>query len=293
MTTMTAADSADLLSFLRDAEGRRDEDWRSHLSPRKAAELEFHDVVRDAVVTSRLSTEEYNELHGNKKYYSTAGLSADYVANWIRTQAKGRVFLDYACGNGGFTLMAAEAGAKAAIGLDISAVSVDLARSKAEAAGLKGNSYFIQGDCEATGLPDNSVDVILCSGMLHHLDLSYAFPEIRRILKPGGVCLASEALDYNPAIKLYRKLTPTLRTEWEKEHILSLKDLAFARRFFQVRNVHYWHLCSIFLTPLRRAPFFGAALKAANAIDGVVLRIPPISYLAWQFTFELVKRTEE
>ena len=37
-----------------------------------------------------------------------------------------------------------------------------------------------QGDCENTGLPNTCVDVILCCGMLHHLDLSYAFPEIRR-----------------------------------------------------------------------------------------------------------------
>ena len=43
--------------------------------------------------------------------------------------------------------------------------------------------------------------------------------------------LGVEALDYNPLIKLYRQLTPDMRTEWEKAHILSLKDLRFAQKF--------------------------------------------------------------
>lgn len=50
------------------------------------------------------------------------------------------------------------------------------------------------------------------------------FDVLRRILKPNGVILAVEALDYNPMIKLYRIMTPEMRTEWEKAHILSYKD---------------------------------------------------------------------
>ena len=91
-------------------------------------------------------------------------------------------------------------------------------------------------------LQDNSIDALVCCGMLHHLDLSFAFPELRRILKPGGKTLAIEALDYNPVIKFYRYLTPDMRTEWEKAHILSLKDVRFASRFFKVNRKDYWHV---------------------------------------------------
>ena len=49
----------------------------------------------------------------------------------------------------------------------------------------------------------------MCCGMLHHLDLSYAFPELRRILSLEGKILAIEALDYNPIIKLYRNIILT------------------------------------------------------------------------------------
>ena len=62
----------------------------------------------------------------------------------------------------------------------------------------------MQADAENTMLDDNYIDAIICSGMLHHLDLSYAFLELRRILRAEGKILAAiEALNYNPAIKLY------------------------------------------------------------------------------------------
>jgi ubiquinone/menaquinone biosynthesis C-methylase UbiE len=203
----------------------------------------------------------------------------------------GKVFLDYACGDGGRAIQAARAGAALAIGLDISDVSVRNAERAAAAAGVADRCRFVQGDCEDTGLPDECADVILCSGMLHHLDLSYSFPELRRILAPKGVILAVEALDHNPAIKLYRRLTPAMRTEWEKNHILSMRDIRFAERFFRVGEVRFWHLLSI-----AGAFFHGnqtllaAYLKVADAIDNVALKFPLVRLLAWQFTFELHKK---
>src|SRR5262249_22557726 len=154
--------------------------------------------------------------------------SKRWVEQWIGDSVPGKVFLDYACGNGKQAILAAKSGAALAIGIDISRVSVENARADASSAGVGANTRFVQADAENTMLPDESVDVVLCSGMLHHLDLSYALPELRRILVPGGKILAVEALDYNPAIKIYRWLTPAMRTEWEAAHILSLRDVRFA-----------------------------------------------------------------
>jgi len=98
----------------------------------------------------------------------------------------------------------------------------------------------------------------------------------------GGV-LAVEALNYNPAIKLYRYFTPQMRTDWEKAHILSLKDIRFARRFFQVENIRYWHITSIL------APYMMFALPTLNWIDKYLTRIPIVRLMAWIFTFELIK----
>jgi ubiquinone/menaquinone biosynthesis C-methylase UbiE len=150
---------------------------------------------------------------------------------------------------------------------------------------LQDTTWFVQADAENTLLPDNSVDRVVCSGMLHHLDLSYAFPELRRILKPGGRILAMEALDYNPAIKLYRYITPEMRTDWEKAHILTLSDIRFARKFFTVENIKYWHIASVIAPYVRMM----GLLPALNWLDRYLTRIPFVQLMAWIFTFELVK----
>ncbi len=123
--------------------------------------------------------------------------------------------------------------------------------------------------------------------MLHHLDLSYAFPELRRILKPGGKILAVEALDYNPAIKLYRTLTPAMRTDWEKAHILSLKDIKFAKRLFDMGVINYFHVLGYIggKIPILMYPM--------DLIDRVLEKIPLVKLLSWMFTFELIKRVEK
>lgn len=283
-------DRQTLLDALRELDARTNEEWMRTLNSRKRDEMEHADRLRDLTREhSGLSQDTFEELKANKKFYATVEKSRAYTRRWIETHAPGKIVLDYACGNGDNAMSAAAAGASLAIGVDISPVSIANARREAESKGLD-NTFFVQGDCENTGLPDDSVDVVLCSGMLHHLDLSYAFPELRRIMKPGAVCLAIEALDYNPAIKLYRIMTPHLRTKWEKAHILSLKDVRFAERFFAVENVRYWHLFSIGATVFRNTPLKAPTLQLGNMIDELVLRVPMVQRMAWMFTFELHKR---
>ncbi len=266
--------------------------WYETLNERKKQELEFHNKNRDKNLTETLPQDTYELLHGNKRFYTTVQLSKEYSDNWIQTEAKGKVFLDYACGNGQNALNAAKAGAAMSLGLDISDISVNNAQEAANDLGLSDRTFFLQGDCENTGLPSDSIDVIVCSGMLHHLDLSYAFPELRRILKPGGKILAIEALNYNPLIKLYRMMTPSMRTDWEKNHILSMKDLRFAKHFFNVEEVRFWHVLSFYSVFFAKLGLQSAMLNLFNLVDRVLTRIPGIRLMAWQFTFVLVKPIE-
>ena len=250
------------------------------LSDRKRCELEFHDSHRNRSANKAPESDTYDKFYGNKKYYQTTRRSVNYIHDWIRKECANKVFLDYACGDGKYTVMASQSGAKLSLGIDISNESILNARH--DSSDIR-NTIFFQADCENTRLPDNSIDTILCSGMLHHLDLSYAFYELRRIIKPGGKILCVEALDYNPAIKLYRVLTPEMRTDWEKAHILSMKDLDLARRFFAVGNIKYWHVTGYLSAKIK------FLTKPTEIIDRLLEKIPIIQRLSWIFTFELTK----
>jgi SAM-dependent methyltransferase len=291
MTVKPERDEKRLLEVLRQLDRTtQGEEWVQGLEQRKRQELEFHDDMRDPSRDDSDSGPDWELHHPNKKYYESTKESVDAFQAWIRQHAPGKVFVDFACGNGITALAAAEAGASLAIGIDISPQSIQNARRAAAERGLVGRTYFLVGDCERTGLPDDSVDIVMCHGCLHHLDLSYAFPEIRRILRPGGRCLAIEASAHNPFIQLYRKMTPHLRTPFEKDHILSLREVDFARRFFDVENLRFFHLFSLCATPLRRTRWFGPVLRLANRADRLLLRFWPFSRLAWMFSFELVKK---
>jgi len=268
---------------LKEIDKLTDEHWMNLLSERKKKELEFHNSYRNRYRLKDIDRDTYERFYGNKKYYSATYRSKSYVDEWIKQEAKGLIFLDYCCGDGMFAIKAAQAGALMAIGIDLSSISIANARSDAAIVDGAQKIYFIQADAENTMLPDNSINRMVCSGVLHHLDLSMALPEIHRILAPGGKVLVIEALDYNPVIKLYRNLTPQMRTEWEKAHILSMKDLRFAHNFFKIGEIKYWHILGILEPHLR------SFKQLLHSIDNVLTRIPLVQLMSWIFTFELIK----
>jgi SAM-dependent methyltransferase len=259
-------------------------EWYAGLEERKRRESEFHDNMRDRKRLSNPSSDTYEEFFSNHRFYRTARASRDYFYGWIERSVRDRVVIDLACGDGHTTIRAAQAGAKLVVGIDISNGSVQNARNNAAAARVTGNTVFLRGDGEATGLPDGCADVIICAGVLHHLDLRFAYPEMARLLGPAGRAIALEALDYNPLIKLYRARTPNLRTEWERGHILSLKEVEFARKFFDVGEVRFFHMTSMLGV---WAPW---ALPVLNAMDAVATRVPGLRLWSWMFTFELLSR---
>jgi SAM-dependent methyltransferase len=257
-------------------------EWFGSLDARKQEEADFHDRDRAA------HRDEEAASSPNRRFYEAAAPVHAHMQQWMQRTLPGRRFLDYACGNGLSAVNAARAGAAAVVGIDISEVSVRNAQENAAAAGFHDRTRFLQRDCESTSLPENAFDAALCSGMLHHLDLSRAFPELHRIMAPHGRILCVEALSYNPVIRWYRNRTPELRTEWEKDHILSLRDVRFAKQWFRVENVRF-HLLAAPAGALLPAPIRSAAISAGHLLDQVLTRLPLLQLWSWQFTFELVK----
>ncbi len=268
---------------------RKNSNWINNLEYRKIEEINFHNLDREKKDDVIIQKQKDLDIHANRKFYSITNGTREFILNWIAINSKGKVFLDYACGDGSFAMFAAKEGSSIAIGIDISDVSINNAielklENKIE------NCHFLQADCENTELPDNCIDVVLCSGMLHHLDLNKAFPELKRILRQGGVILCVEALSVNPVIQWYRDRTPEMRTDWEKEHILGMKDVKFAKKFFAVKDVKYWYLFEIIAAFFQKSFLFKPLQTIFKLIDKVVLKIPYIQRLSWQFTFVLQKK---
>ena len=276
--------------LVQSLEGRTewDDSRIESLENRKREEIDFHNFEREQNDDDIVAQQVEENVHANKKWYRITGKSRKYVDGWIKNNTKGKVVLDYACGIGENAIKAAAAGAKLAIGLDISDVSVEQCIENAKTAGVQANTRFVQGDCEATELPDNSFDTIICCGMLHHLDLEIAFAELRRILKPGGKILCVEALANNPIIQWYRDSTPNMRTEWETNHILRFRHLKYAQNWFDLGEVRFWHLASIPAAIIPVVLLRNIFVTVGDLVDNVALRIPLLQRMAWQFTFELV-----
>lgn len=150
----------------------------------KAREVEFFD--RSAEV------DEYNVFTeaANHKLIESFGQLTGLEA--------GCKVADLGCGSGVFTGLLLKKGYEA-VGLDISAKQVEIARGKYP------SIKFFEGDVEHLPFASESLDGVLLSGVVHHLpDCSHCAAEVFRVLKPGGHFVAFDPNRRNPFMWLYR-----------------------------------------------------------------------------------------
>lgn len=244
---------------------------------RKQKEIEFHD---------KLSREDSEFFTSNRKFYSITRRSEDFKLNFAIKWGKGRRVLDYCCGEGATTLKLAEKGINV-IGIDLSSESLKKAKEEAQKKGLNNRVSFLVMDGEKTEFEDNYFDLIICFGVLHHLDIRKAYLELARILKKEGKVICTEPLVHNPIFQLYRKFTPQLRTEWEVQHISSRKEIKIAEKYFGKVEKKFFHLFTLLAVPFRNTFLFKPILWCLEVIDSIVLSLPGIKWLAWQIVFIL------
>jgi SAM-dependent methyltransferase len=120
----------------------------------------------------------------------------------------GSTLLDLACGRGAYGLLVAKQAGTLLIGVDFSAQALTEAREQAARMGVS-NASFRAGELTATGLPDASVEAVLCTDAIQFPDEpAVAYEEIRRVLKPGGrVALTC----WEPFDRADERLSPRLR----------------------------------------------------------------------------------
>jgi SAM-dependent methyltransferase len=135
-------------------------------------------------------------------------------------------------------------------------------------------------NAEKMDFPDDEFDLVCGFGILHHLNLDVALRELARVLKSDGSCIFLEPLGHNPAINLYRWLTPNMRTE--DEHPLLLKDFSIFRRHFSCLDPLFVNLTTLATLPLSRWPSSSKLLRGAAGSDKVLFQVLPfIRRFAW------------
>lgn len=264
------------------------------MDSRKVEEIQFHDRLREKSFDQRWSLDAEERLTGNPlwsnfKYYAIERRSVEYMHDWLLANCPGRVVLDYGCGNGEESLFAAQHGAREVVGIDISPVAIENSRQRAEQEGANKVARFQVTDGEKLDFPENSFDLAMEYGVLHHVDLDAAMRELTRVLKPDGQMICTETLGHNLAIRLYRKMTPHLRTEWETEHVLRREHFQVIAKYFGSIEMRFFHLLTLGAVPFRKLSLFRPTLRVLGAMDEVLLRVPLLKWQAWQIVFVLSK----
>ena len=231
--------------------------------------------------------DKFNYYFANMKYYAVTGLSEDYKHAWLDKEcSKDKKILDFACGNGENGIYAATCGADC-IGIDISPEGVENSNNNANKFKVDGHCKFIEMDGENMTFDDNTFDLGVEYGALHHVELDSALSELARVLKPKGKMMCIEAMRHNPIIHWYRNRTPHLRTEWEVEHILGVESFDIMSKYFNGIDVKYFHLTSLILVPLRKTFVFPVLLPVFNFLDKILLSNKFIGKYGWIMAIEL------
>jgi SAM-dependent methyltransferase len=116
------------------------------------------------------------------------GLRSSFHKNFSETEVAGKRVLDFGCGFGPLSRLAASLGAQHVVGVDIDLKSIEKALRSSEP---KPNITFqLEPDCSRISLPDESMDVVLAFSVLEHvMEYEAIVREWARILVPGGKVL--------------------------------------------------------------------------------------------------------
>jgi 2-polyprenyl-3-methyl-5-hydroxy-6-metoxy-1,4-benzoquinol methylase len=125
----------------------------------------------------------------HSRWYSRK-LIAEHVARYsfAKHYVDGKIVADLGCGTGYGSNLIAFSGAKKVYGIDIDKKAIEYAQKNHS----HENISYIQASAEKTKLPDKSIDVAISFETIEHLEHpEKLLLEIKRILKPGGICILS------------------------------------------------------------------------------------------------------
>jgi ubiquinone/menaquinone biosynthesis C-methylase UbiE len=199
-------------------------------------------------------------------------------AFYLLGDVEGRTILELGCGDGVNTVILASLGARV-ISVDISKQSLDHTCQRATANKVNDRVVLLHSDATAIPLDAASVDAILCSGLLHHVNPITTARQIRRVLRPGGCAVFDEAI-----------AGPAPFTEDESQFNALKVDAVCRAVGRHGRRREFW-LTTRFISRMP-ARSFSSAAKAAQRLDAAVLqRFPFARKLASPMVWEAKKES--
>ena len=197
-------------------------------------------------------------------------------AFYLLGDVQNKLVVDLGCGSGEETVPLRQRGARV-IGIDISPDLIAIAHKRLRQYGVDADLRVAS--AYETHLSDESVDVVFCMSVLHHLELDRVMKEIRRILKPHGLFIVKEPIRLSWTLKQFRRLFPSREDVSEYESPLNSAQLNGMVEGFQVLASRS------FRTPL--VPLFTRVIKVphlSNRIwswDAWILRhFPALAHFA-------------
>jgi 2-polyprenyl-3-methyl-5-hydroxy-6-metoxy-1,4-benzoquinol methylase len=212
----------------------------------------------------RYATPKYPHLFAKEMMFSLAG------------DLRGKRVLEIGCGQGVAAVQMAHCGAEVT-GMDISPVSIEVAKRRAEIQNLP--ARFLVNDVTREGIPfDETFDIVWCDLVLHHLvgHLDSVMDQITSHLSVDGMFVAREPVAYAGWLKRFRMALPIVSHDTPDGQPLRAQDLDLIRRHFPGLHRRYYRITA------RADSITGnmTLLRQLARFDNVLLRVPASSAVA-------------
>lgn len=243
------------------------------MEKRKQKEIEYYDKKAEEWLKTKSKKERRDEFRKPKLFLLE---SYAFLSKFLKDKCKGKKILDYGCGSGIHSIWLTEYGGEV-VGIDLSEKSLAIAKEKARRLNLADKLQFLLMDCEKLSFPNDSFDIIFDGGTFSSLDINKVFPEISRVLRPGGFLIGIETLGHNPFTNFKRKINEITgkRTKWATSHIFRIQNLKEAEEHFNKIETYFFHLVSWLAFPFLNFPEGKILLKLLEKIDHFLVFLFP------------------
>ena len=254
---------------------------------RRQRESEFHDKSAAGLDLEAILVDE--------AFTAVTAVDNQYILSQFG-DVHGKRILDYGCGLSEGGIYLAKLGANV-VSVDVSPKMLASAQRLAAHHGVTLETRLVSS--EKIPADTNEFDLVYGNGVLHHVTLESAVPELARVMRPTARGCFVEPLPDNPLINIYRRMANQVRTVDERPLTAQDRDnlgryfgdvshrefwlttLSVFLKFFLIDRVHpnqerYWK--KIYVDAARIGPLFSPLF----AVDSWLLsRFPTLGRFCW------------